>query len=370
MKKRSWGYFFSKSIILGIVVSVVMLILIPDLRQGSGLSLRLFNQQSESTDRVSFHDAVRSAAPAVVDIYSQSVATRPFPYHGQTIERTSSGSGVIINENGYILTCYHVIKNAESIQIRLSDGRFLEAQQIGQDPFTDLAVLKIDEENLPVIAQQEQTKTRVGDVVLAIGNPYRLGQTITQGVISATGRSGLSNIANNGYADFIQMDATLNEGNSGGALVDSNGYLLGINNANFKTLDSQNRIKDVAGIFFAVPYELAKRVMDSIIANGRVIRGYMGITGTPSSQPYTSAGNPSGILVSEVDPYGPAAQAGIKKMDILTRVDDQDIEGVHQILDVVAETKPGTVLTFEVIRNNQIMTIPVTIRELGATPEG
>ncbi len=344
-----------------------MLILIPDLRQGSGLGFRLFNQQANLTDRVSFHDAVRSAAPAVVDIFSQSIDTKPFPYRGQSIEKTSLGSGVVMSEQGYILTCYHVIRNAETILVRLSDGRILEAQQVGYDPFTDLAVLKIEEENLPVITQQEQTNTRVGDVVLAIGNPYNLGQTITQGVISATGRNGLSNyIANNGYAGFIQMDAVLNQGNSGGALVDSNGVLIGINNANFKTLDSQNRVKDVAGIFFAVPYELAKKVMDAIIANGRVIRGYLGISAKEEWDTKNNALYP-GILVEDLEPFGPAQKAGIKMGDILTRVNEQPIEGVLQVLDIVAETKPGTTLTFEVIRDKKVLNIPVTISELGTS---
>ncbi|WP_422121145.1 trypsin-like peptidase domain-containing protein [Neptunicella marina] len=366
MKKRSWGYFFTKSILLGVVVSAVMLLLIPDLRQGTGLELRLFNQPSTANDRVSFHEAVKSATPAVVDIYSTGIETRPFPYRGRQVERASLGSGVIMSEQGYILTCYHVIRNAETISVRLSDGRILDAQQVGQDPYTDLAVLKIDEENLPVIPQREQTNTRVGDVVLAIGNPYNLGKTITQGVISATGRNGLSNYLtnSNGYAGFIQMDAVLNEGNSGGALVDSNGVLVGINNANFKTLDNQNRVKDVAGIFFAVPYELAKKVMDSIITNGRVIRGYLGISANEERDPKNML---PGILVTHIEPFGPAAKAGLRPEDIITKVNNTQVEGVLQVLDIVAETKPGDEITFEIIRNKKIMTVPVIIGELGAS---
>lgn len=337
--------------------------MVPSLRQGTNLRQTFFTAHNSDTNRVSFNSAVRRAAPAVVDIYSSSIDTRSFPYRGQPIERTKLGSGVIMDKQGHILTCNHVISDAETIEVRLSDGRSVQAQQVGQDIYTDLAVLKIDAENLSVIPQKSHINSEVGDVVLAIGNPYNIGQTITQGVISATGRNGLSNVANNGYAGFIQMDATLNEGNSGGALVDSNGNLVGINNANFKTLDSQHRVKDVAGIFFAVPYELAKKVMDSIIADGRVIRGYMGITGKIPSGP---TGPAPGVLVEKVEPYGPAAQAGIQAQDTLIKVNGKNIDSLHQVLDLVAESKPGTLLTFDVVRNNKVLTIPVKITELGA----
>ncbi|MDN4502028.1 trypsin-like peptidase domain-containing protein [Alteromonadaceae bacterium BrNp21-10] len=365
MKKHSWGYFISKSVLLGLIVSFVLLILIPDLRQNSGLALRLFTQQDYVPERISFHDAVRISAPAVIDIVSSSIDAPAFPYQ-QRQERISLGSGVIMNEEGYILTCYHVIRNAETISVRLNDGRILEAQQVGQDAYTDLAVLKVESDNLAVIPQQPEITNRVGDLVLAIGNPYNVGQTITQGVISATGRNGLSTNAN-GYASFIQMDATLNEGNSGGALIDSNGYLVGINNANFKTLDSRRRVKDVAGIFFAVPYELAKKVMDSIIANGRVIRGFIGINGYEQREA-NGTNTYSGILVTAVEPMGPANKAGIQADDILTRIEEEDIDNIHQVLDRVAETQPGSVLHFEVLRDNQRLQIPVTIGELRANP--
>lgn len=360
MKQTSWLKFLTKSILLGVFVAGILLVLLPELRNGTSLSLSLFQRQGFNTAPLSFSDAINKAAPAVVNIYSTSYDSRPLLYRRQPVERTSLGSGVLMTANGHILTCYHVIKDSERINVVLQDGRILEAMLVGQDPHTDLAVLKVNDENLPVIPQSGEYKTQVGDLVLAIGNPYNLGQTTTQGIISATGRSGLSNyVSNANYADFIQMDAVLNEGNSGGALVDSNGTLVGINNANFKTLDRNRRIKDVAGIFFAVPYALAKRVMDDIIAHGRVIRGYLGISGTEFL-------GESGILVTGVDPLGPAARAGIKAGDMLIKIDGKPIEGTFKTLDQVAETPPGSDLSFELLRgeSRERMTVSVTISEL------
>ncbi|MDF2178463.1 trypsin-like peptidase domain-containing protein [Aliiglaciecola sp. CAU 1673] len=335
-----------------------MLVLVPDLRRNAGFSLTMFSENSLRPAPMSFSDAIKIAGPAVVNIYSTSYDTRPLLYRRQPVERTSLGSGVIMTNSGHILTCYHVIQNAERINVILQDGRVLEAQLVGQDLYTDLAVLKVNAPNLPVIPQQQDMLTQVGDLVLAIGNPYNLGQTITQGIVSATGRSGLSNyMSQASYADFIQMDAVLNEGNSGGALVDSNGTLIGINNANFKTLDSQRRLKDVAGIFFAVPYTLAKRVMDDIIAHGRVIRGYLGISGNE----YVDR---PGIRVTAVDPLGPAAKAGIMVNDVLLKIDGQTIESAYKTLDLVAESRPGSTLHFELLREEQVIEVAVTITEL------
>jgi serine protease DegS len=358
---KNWGAFLFKSILLGLIIAVVLLLTVPELRNGSGLSLKIFNGNTSQPAPMSFSDAIANAGPAVVNIYSTGYDNRPLLYRRQPVERTSLGSGVIMTASGHILTCYHVIKDAEYINVILQDGRVMDAQLVGQDPHTDLAVLKVTEDNLPVIPQTETPNTRVGDVVLAIGNPYNLGQTITQGVVSATGRAGLSNyVSSANYADFIQMDAVLNEGNSGGALVDSNGTLVGINNANFKTLDHNRRIKDVAGIFFSVPYALAKRVMDDIIAHGRVIRGYLGISGSEYiDQP--------GILVTGVDPNGPAAKAGIRANDVIMKIDGKTIESAFKTLDLVAETQPGSELSFELQRGDQRLETIVTITELAST---
>ena len=259
-----------------------------------------------------------------------------------------------MTENGYLLTCHHVVADADSIYVAVQDGRILEAQIVGTDPLTDLAVLKVTADNLHIIPQVAEPDTHVGDVVMAIGNPFDLGQTITQGIVSRAGRNGLSN-----YVDFIQTDAVLNQGNSGGALVDSNGILLGITNANFRVLDSNNRARNVDGINFAVPYELAKRVMDEIISNGRVVRGQLGFVGGENR-------NRPGIDVSAVAKGSPADIAGIRPGDIIVAIDGVRLESASKTLDMIAETEPGTELEIEISRDGRSITITATVAELRA----
>lgn len=355
---QSWAQFLIKSTILGIVISATILILLPELRTGNGF--QLLNPAAESTaeEKITFKAAINNAGPAVVNIYSTRTENRSALFRRAQVERTSLGSGVIMSSNGYILTCLHVIKDADFITVGLSNGLIeQEAQLIGSDPITDLAVLKINAENLPVIPQLEDPKTEVGDLVLAIGNPYNLGQTITQGIVSATGRSDTSHLRVVSHRSFLQMDATLNEGNSGGALVDSNGNLVGINNAVFKILDESGRVKDVPGVHFAVPYLMAKKVMDNIISNGRVVRGYMGVSGV-------SLYDQKGFLITDVAPRSPAAKAELQPNDIMLMVNEQPVESPSQVLDLVAETKPGTSLNFQISRGDQLLTIPVVISEL------
>ena len=365
MKANTFVSFLLKSIFMGLILSGVLLFLVPQLRQSNGQQWSMFSAGQSASDRVSFHHAVRSAAPAVVDIFSKSIQSSPVSYGAAEI-RNSLGSGVIMREDGYIVTCYHVIQDAERILVRLYDGRVLEAQVVGADRPTDLAVLKVEEGNLPVVAQTDNPDIQVGDVVLAIGNPLNLGQNVTQGIVSASGRAGMSNVVGSRYVDYIRMDAVLNEGNSGGALIDSNGILVGINNAVFKTRDNQGRVSSVAGVYFAVPYELAKKVMDSLIANGRVIRGFLGITGV---EPRDQEGKIQieGIYVTDVDPLGPAAQAGIQAQDVLTRVNNQPIANIYQVLDIVAESAPGTVITFQILRANRTLSVAVTLGEMKAS---
>ena len=279
--------FFLKSILIGVIISSVILLLVPDLREGSGMPLTLFTEQ-ESSKKLSFNSAVNAAGPAVVNIYSQSIERSGYQRR-QAVERTNLGSGVIMTSNGYILTCYHVIANAKLILVGLQDGRLEEAQIVGFDSITDLAVLSVSAENLHPIPQLEDPKTLVGDVVLALGNPYNLGQTVTQGIVSRINNNGLNN-----FFDYIQTDAVLNQGNSGGALVDSEGVLIGINNANFKTRISPNRVESVDGVSFALPYSLAKKVMSEIIATGKVTRGALGFEGQQGGLTST------GIMVTDV----------------------------------------------------------------------
>lgn len=357
----SWFTFLIRSIGLGLVVSAILLVLVPELRQPRGDLYGLFGKGNGQVARITYFDAINKAAPAVVNIYSVSLDKRPLLFRQQPIERTGLGSGVIMTQDGYILTCFHVVNGAENVYVQLQDGQAMDASIVGVDPYTDLAVLKINGDNLPVIPQFDDPATRVGDVVMAIGNPYNLGQTITQGIVSATGRNGMSNyLSNSFYADFIQMDAALNEGNSGGALVDSNGVLVGINNANFRTVDSRRRVKDVEGIYFAVPYLLARKVMDNIISHGRVVRGFLGISATE----YV---NRPGVEVTGTVPGGPADKAGILPGDILLSIDGKAINGAQRyfrILDYIAETSPGTEVTFEVARGDKAITVTAVVADL------
>ena len=353
MTGRSIFNFLLKSVFLGVAVAALLLVFLPDLRQGKGLAQGFFNS-SVSASRESYFTALSRSAPAVVNIYSVSIENGSGLFRNQSRGRTNLGSGVIMTENGYLLTCHHVVADADSIYVAVQDGRILEAQIVGTDPLTDLAVLKVTADNLHIIPQVSEPDTHVGDVVMAIGNPFDLGQTITQGIVSRAGRNGLSN-----YVDFIQTDAVLNQGNSGGALVDSNGILLGITNANFQVLDSNNRARNVDGINFAVPYELAKRVMDEIISNGRVVRGQLGFVGGENR-------NRPGIDVSAVAKGSPADIAGIRPGDIIVAIDGVRLESASKTLDMIAETEPGTELEIELSRDGRSITLTATVAELRA----
>jgi serine protease DegS len=333
------------------IISSVILLLVPDLRQGSGLPLTLFTEQ-ESSKKLSFNPAVNAAGPAVVNIYSQSIERSGYNRR-QPIERTSLGSGVIMTSNGYILTCYHVIANAKLILVGLQDGRLEEAQIIGYDPITDLAVLNISVENLHPVPQLDDPKTLVGDVVLALGNPYNLGQTVTKGIVSR-----ISNNELNNYFDYIQTDAALNEGNSGGALVDSEGFLIGINNANFKTRISRSRVESVDGVSFAVPYNLAKKVMGEIIATGKVTRGALGFVGQQSGP------SSAGIMVTAIGQGSPAEQGGLQVRDLILSVNDIPASSIRDTLDYIADTVPGNNVTFEVNRNGTVLKLDMLVGEL------
>lgn len=341
-----------KPVMLGVVVAAILLLFFPEFRQGSGLNIDFFKQNKNIPARVSYYDALEQSAPAVVNIYSISLENSNRIFRNRAYERTSLGSGVIMSDDGYLMTCYHVIKNADSIYVALQDSRLLQAQLIGFDEITDLAVLRVFAEDLHVMPQMENPDLRVGDVVMAIGNPLDLGQTITSGIVSRTGRNGFSN-----FFDFVQTDAVLNQGNSGGALVDSNGYLVGITNANFKTLDNRRRVTSVDGVNFAVPYTLARRVMDEIIVNGKVTRGQLGFSGKElvGSQ---------GIVVDAVQSDSPAEIAGLKVNDVLLSINGIEVESAAKTLDMIAETQPGSEITLVVSRNEQTIEMTVVVGEV------
>lgn len=310
----------------------------------------------------SYAPAVKLAAPAVVNIQTTKIITeRNSPFAGDPMFRrffgnsigeprkrmeSSLGSGVIVSPQGYILTNHHVIKAADEILIALQDGRSTKASVIGTDPDTDLAVLHIKLDNIPAITLSKNQDNEVGDVVLAIGNPFGVGQTVTSGIISATGRNMLGI---NTFENFIQTDAAINPGNSGGALINSHGELIGINTAIYsKSGGSQ-------GIGFAIPLSLAKNVLTQIIEFGHVKRGWLGIAiqdMSPELAESFGLKKVYGIIVNGVAKTGPADKAGIQPGNVITHINDTEIENVHHLLNLVSKVNPGNEVTINAIGQN------------------
>ena len=316
----------------------------------------------------SYHNAVAVAAQSVVNIYTtQKIEEHPymndpmmrryFEYHGipnGESDNTNLGSGVIISQDGYIVTNSHVISKADNIIVMLNDGRKATAKVIGNDVESDLAVIKVDLTGLKPLGFREQS-TQVGDVVLAIGNPFGVGQTVTQGIISATGRTGLGI---NTVEDFIQTDAAINPGNSGGALVDAYGQLVGINTAIF------SRSGGSMGIGFAIPTEIVKLVMNGIIKDGKVHRGWLGIELQSSMKDPTKLGDDTqGVEVMNVMPDGPAAKAGLQKGDIITAMDNKPVNDANTLIQLVARKAPNSVVNLQVMRNKAQSSVNVTLGE-------
>lgn len=344
-----------RSTAIGLLVGGILVLAVPSLRTHTPFSGVKPGTADETP--ASYNLAVRRAAPAVVNVYnrSSSGSTR------NQLEIRTLGSGVIMDARGYILTNKHVINNADQVIVALQDGRVFEAMLVGSDSLTDLAVLKINATNLPVIPINPARVPHIGDVVLAIGNPYNLGQTSTQGIISATGRVGLNP---SGRQSFLQTDASINHGNSGGALVNSLGELMGINTLSF---DKSNDGETPEGLGFAIPTKLATRIMEKLIRDGRVIRGYIGITGREISPGRATASQGleqlQGIVVSDVAPDGPAASAGIQTNDVILSVNHKPATSALEAMDQVAEIRPGSVIPIDVIRNDQKLTLMVTVQE-------
>ena len=316
----------------------------------------------------SYHNAVAAAAQSVVNIYTtQKIEEHPymndpmmrryFEYHGipnGESDNTNLGSGVIISQDGYIVTNSHVISKADNIIVMLNDGRKARAKVIGNDVESDVAVIKVDLTGLKPLGFREQS-TQVGDVVLAIGNPFGVGQTVTQGIISATGRTGLGI---NTVEDFIQTDAAINPGNSGGALVDAYGQLVGINTAIF------SRSGGSMGIGFAIPTEIVKLVMNGIIKDGKVHRGWLGIELQSSMKDPTKLGDDTqGVEVMNVMPNGPAAKAGLQKGDIITAMDNKPVDDANTLIQMVARKAPNSVVNLQVMRNKAQSSVNVTLGE-------
>lgn len=345
--------FLGRSALMGVLTAGVLLLAFPSLRSQMFSPDAALNGQPDVPQQISFSYAVRRASPAVVNIYNRR-------YNAEDRLQLSTqglGSGVIMSDKGYIVTNYHVVAEADQVIVALQDSRIFTAQLIGKDRRTDIAVLKIQAENLPVIPLNPDYPPAVGDVVLAIGNPYNLGQTTTYGIISATGRSGMSFY---GRQDFLQTDAAINEGNSGGALVNTRGELVGINTASFQ----QATDIETYGISFAIPYQLTQKIMNKLIADGRVIRGYIGIDGreiNPVMARLYDAEQVRGIIVMGMDPDGPASKAGFKVQDILVEIDGKPVTDMRNVLDIVTELRPGTYVDMMVLRNGKPKKLTVLI---------
>jgi serine protease DegQ len=316
----------------------------------------------------SYREAAGRAMPAVVNIFTSKASRETHPilkdpffrrFFGDRLppeEQVSSlGSGVIVSSEGYIITNFHVVQGADQIEVGLADGRKVAARIVGTDPETDLAVVRIAERNLPVMVLGEPDEARVGDVVLAIGNPFGVGQTVTMGIISAVGRN---NLHINHFENFIQTDAAINFGNSGGALVDIHGNLLGINSAIYSQTGGS------IGIGFAIPVSTARNVLESIIRHGQVVRGWIGIESqdiTPELADSFGLARKSGAIIAGVVRNGPADRAGVRPGDILLAVEGKPVTSTGEMLNLVAGLAPGAKARLTLMRQNRESTVNVTV---------
>jgi serine protease DegQ len=324
-------------------------------------------EPSQALTNIGFSQAATVATPAVVSIIaSKKVDKNPrlndpwFQFfYGDNLPdqqpQQGLGSGVIVSEAGYLLTNNHVIDDADEIEVQLSDGRQTRAKIVGTDPETDLAVLKIELTNLPVITWGRIDQMRIGDAVLAIGNPFGVGQTVTSGIVSALGRSrlGLST-----YENFIQTDAAINPGNSGGALVDANGSLVGINTAIF------SRSGGNMGIGFAIPVDKAKTIMEMLIRQGHVTRGWIGVEPrdiTPELAKSLDLSLDQGVLITGLLQGGPAHKAGMRPGDIITQINHQPIHNTDNLLNLVSELNPDSIYPILVIRDKKPLQLNVQV---------
>jgi serine protease DegQ len=317
--------------------------------------------------QATYRDAVAKALPAIVNIYASKESRSPRSallqdpvfkkyFGGQLDEKLQPaqglGSGVIVGENGYVLTNHHVVEGATVIDVALADGRKFRAAMVGSDPETDLALLRISAESLPSITFGNDGQLSLGDVVLAIGNPFGVGQTVTMGIVSGLGRTpGI-----NTFENFIQTDAAINPGNSGGALIDAQGNLIGINTAIFSKTGGS------LGIGFAIPSSNAKKVLEAIIANGAVVRGWIGVEATELSQEMAEAfklASRSGALVAGVLRGGPAEKAGIRPGDVLVAVSGAPVKDAASMLNLVAALPPEVPAKIRLQRNEQELEVTV-----------
>lgn len=346
----------------GVIIALLALLLFPQLR-GTPIASPTSNNNL-STDVVSYADAVNRAAPAVVNVYTekrvvernQNLSNNPFFRHLYNNSNTPQqermqktlGSGVIVDDSGLILTNNHVINGADRISVLLYDGRGTSAELIGIDYANDLAVLKIQLDNISAITLGNSDNIRVGDVVLAIGNPFGVGQSVSQGIVSATGRW---NLGINSAENFIQTDAAINPGNSGGALIDAHGNLIGINTA---MLDETGAS---FGISFAVPVDKAMNSLQQIVEFGGVRRGWLGIGVTQPTLEFAQKIGMEGLLISEIDQDSPAEKAGFQINDYITHIDNIPLLNKHSVAKSLINIQPNAEITFRIIRDGKSLEI-------------
>lgn len=369
--RKLWLLFAqTTTVVLGILLAVS--VLRPELLpwHGGKITVKEVADGSAAPKISSFSDAAKKAMPSVVNIHtSKEVKVPRHPlmndpvfrhFFGnrlgpQTRQVSSLGSGVIVSPEGYILTNHHVVEAADEIQVALADGRNATARIVGGDPDTDLAVLKIDLKNMPAITFGHAEQAKVGDMVLAIGNPFGVGQTVTMGIVSALSRS---HLGINTFENFIQTDAAINPGNSGGALVDAAGNLIGINSAIY------SRTGGSLGIGFAIPVSLAKQIMEQIIQHGGVTRGWVGVEAqdlTPELAESFGLSNTKGTLIAGVLRGGPADRAGIKPGDILLAINNKPVADSNSMLNLIAALEPGKDAMLKLLRGRTELALHVNV---------
>jgi serine peptidase DegS len=370
---RQTALFLLRWTIVGLACAGVVLLIRPGLvgnTTTAASSNAAVPPSSAGEPQRSFADAVGRAGPAVVNIYTARVvdasAARPsganpllrrhLPAVRQRVEG-SLGSGVLVDQSGHIITNHHVVQGADEIRVQLADGRIATPEIVGMDPDTDLAILRVPIKDPPIMPMGRSDELRAGDVVLAIGNPFGLSQTVTQGIVSATGRGRLGVTD---FEDFIQTDAAINFGNSGGALINTRGELIGINTA----VLAQNLGTD--GISFAIPVNMVRGVMDQILEHGRVRRGWLGVESEEVPRATAAAlgiDPPAALRISGVTPHGPAATVGLQRDDLVTHLNGQPILSAQEALNRVAAMAPGTQLNIQARRGTQRLTFNATLEE-------
>jgi len=380
---RKYWLLFAQAVTVALGVLFVVSLIRPDLlrwqaaKPADKLTIQQVNGNTPAGTNTSFAEAAKHAIPAVVNIFTQKQVRGPRnPFTDDPVFRhffgdrfdprprevSNLGSGVIASSNGYILTNHHVVDGAEEIQVALADGRTVPAQVVGADPETDLAVLKISADKLPAITFGQSDGLRVGDWVLAIGNPFGVGQTVTLGIVSALGRT---HLGINTFENFIQTDAAINPGNSGGALVDGAGNLVGINSAIY------SRTGGSQGIGFAIPVSLARQVMEQIIRDGGVTRGWVGIEVQDLSPELAESFELSateGALIAGVLKGGPADRSGVKPGDVLLKVNGKPVTDSSSLLNLIAALKPGEQAMLAVSRKKQTMEFSVKVEKRPPQP--